>query len=130
MAGKFSDQQIAATLNRLRLRTGVGNSWTVMRVRSARSYYELPAFAQNDQPREVTLQVAAQQLNVSQSIVRRMIAEKILPACQVVVCAPWQIPMEVLDSEAIRKKANDIKNRVRVPQNQPIEDQQSLFSER
>ncbi|HZD08531.1 MAG TPA: hypothetical protein VE176_09800, partial [Candidatus Limnocylindrales bacterium] len=59
MAGKFSDQQIAATLNRLRLRTGVGNSWNVMRVRSARSYYQLPAFAQNEQPREVTLQVAA-----------------------------------------------------------------------
>ena len=59
MAGKFSDQQIAGTLNRLRLRTGVGNSWNVMRVRSARSYYQLPAFAPNDQPREVTLQVAA-----------------------------------------------------------------------
>jgi DNA invertase Pin-like site-specific DNA recombinase len=130
MAGKFSDQQIAATLNRLRLRTGVGNSWNVMRVRSARSYYELPAFAQNDQPREVTLQVAAQRLNLSQSIVRRMIAEKILPARQVVVCAPWQIPVEALDSEAIRKKANEIKNRVRVPQNQRIEGQQSMFSER
>src|SRR5215467_13477552 len=101
-----------------------------MRLRSARSYYELPAFAENDQPREVTLQVAAQRLNVSQSIVRRMIAEKILPARQVVVCAPWQIPVEALDSEAIRKNANDIKNRVRVPQNQRIEGQQSLFSER
>jgi len=52
MAGKFSDQQIASTLNRLRLRTGVGNSWNVMGVRSARSYYQLPAFAPNDQPRE------------------------------------------------------------------------------
>lgn len=50
MAGTFTDQQIAATLNRLRLRTGVGNSWNVMRVRSARSYYQLPAFAQNDHP--------------------------------------------------------------------------------
>jgi len=130
MAGNFSDQQIASTLNRLQLRTGVGNSWTVMRVRSARSYYELPAFAQNDQPREVTLQVAAQRLNVSQSFVRRMIEEKILPARQVVVCAPWQIPVEALDSEVIRKKAKDIKNRVRVPQNQRIEGQESLFSER
>ena len=60
MAGKFSDQQIAGTLNRLRLRTGVGNSWNVRRVHSARCYYQLPAFAQNDQPREVTLQVAAE----------------------------------------------------------------------
>ena len=130
MAGKFSDQQIAATLNRLKLRTGVGNSWNVMRVRSARSYYRLPALAQNEQPREVTLQVAAQRLSVSQSIVRRMIEEKILPARQVVACAPWQIPAEAVDAEAIRKEANKIKSRVRVPQNRRIEGQQSLFSER
>ena len=130
MAGKFSDQQIAGTLNRLRLRTGVGNSWNVMRVRSARSYHQLPAFAQNNQPREVTLQVAARRLHVSQSIVRRMIEEKILPANQVVPCAPWQIPVEALDSEAIRKEAIKIKNRRRVPQIQDVEGQQLMFSER
>jgi hypothetical protein len=130
MAGKFNDQQIAATLNRLRLRTGVGNSWNVMRVRSARSYYQLAAFAEDDQPREVTLQVAARRLNVSQSIVRRMIEEKILPARQVVLCAPWQISVEALDSEEVRKQATSIQNRVRVPQSQSIEGQQSMFSER
>jgi DNA invertase Pin-like site-specific DNA recombinase len=129
MAGKFSDQQIAATLNRLKLRTGVGNSWNLMRVRSARSYYQLPAFAQNDQPKEVTLQLAARRLNVSQSIVRRMIEEKILPARQVVPCAPWQIPVEALDSEAIRKTATHIKNQVKLPQSQSFEGQQSMFSE-
>ena len=134
MAGKFSDQQIAATMNRLRLRTGVGNSWNMMRVRSARSYYQLPAFRQDDdhanEAKEVTVKVAAQRLNVSQWIVRRMIEEKILPARQVVVCAPWQIPVEALDSEEIRKEAMNIKNRVRVPQCQSSEGQQSMFSER
>jgi DNA invertase Pin-like site-specific DNA recombinase len=134
MAGKFSDQQIAATMNRLRLRTGVGNSWNVMRVRSARSYYQLPAFHQDDdqanETKEVTVKVAAQRLNVSQWIVRRMIEEKILPARQVVVCAPWQIPVEALDSEVIRQQATNIKNRVRVPQSQNTDEQQSIFSER
>jgi hypothetical protein len=101
-----------------------------MRVRSARSYYQLPAFAQNDQPREVTLQVAARRLNVSESIVRRMIDEKILPANQVVVCAPWQIPVEALDSEEIRKEATNIKNRARVLQSHSVEDPQPMFSER
>jgi hypothetical protein len=38
--------------------------------------------------------------------------------------------MEALDSEAIRKEATKIKNRVRVPQGQRIEHQQSMFSER
>jgi hypothetical protein len=130
MAGKFSDQQIAGTLNRLRLRTGVGNTWTVSRVHSARCYQHLPAFAQNDQPSEVTLKVAAERLKVSQSIVRRMIEEKILPARQVVVCAPWQIPAFALDSEAIRKQATDLRNQARVPQQQSCEGQQVMFSER
>jgi hypothetical protein len=130
MAATFSDQQIAATLNRLRLRTGVGNTWNVSRVHSARFYYHLPIFAQNDPSREVTLQVAAERLNVSQSIVRRMIEEKILPARQVVVCAPWQIPVDALDSEAIRKQATDLRNQARVPQQQSCEGQQVMFSER
>jgi hypothetical protein len=134
MAGKFSDQQIAATMNRLRLRTGVGNSWNMMRVRSARSYYQLPAFREDDdhanEAKEVTVKVAAQRLNVSQWMVRRMIEEKILPARQVVVCAPWQIPVETLDSEEIRKEAMNIRNRVRVPRSQSSEGQQSMFSER
>jgi hypothetical protein len=50
-----------------------------------------------------------------------MIEEKILPARQVVLSAPWQIPMEALDSEAICKEVANIKNRVRVPQSQSIE---------
>jgi hypothetical protein len=58
-----------------------------------------------------------------------MIEEKTLPARQVVLCAPWQIPMEALDSEAIRKEVTNIKNRVRVPRRQSIEGQQSMFSE-
>src|SRR6516165_3546484 len=130
MAGKFSDQQIAATLNRLKLRTGVGNSWNEMRVRSARSYYQLPAFHQDDQAKaeEVTVKIAAQRLNVSEWIVRRMIEEKILPARQVIVCTPWQILVEALDSEVIRQQATNFKNRVRVPQNHQDEEQEALFS--
>jgi hypothetical protein len=88
----------------------------------------LPAFVQNNQPSEITLQVAAQRLNVSQSIVRRMIEERILPARQVVVCAPWQIPVEALDSEVIREAAMNMKNQMRVPQSQSGESQQSMFS--
>jgi len=55
---------------------------------------------------------------------------EILPARQVVVCAPWQIPVDALDSEAIRKQATDLRNQVRVPQRQSCEGQQLMFSER
>ncbi len=130
MAATFSDEQIAGTLNRLRLRTGVGNTWNVSRVKSARFYYNLPTFDKNEPKGEVTLQEAAERLNVSQSIVRRMIEEKILPARQVVVCAPWQISADALESEVIRKQATDFKNQVRVPQRRSCDGQQSMFSER
>lgn len=130
MAPNFNDQQIAGTLNRLRLRTGVGNTWTVSRVHSARFYYHLPVFAPNDRSSEVTLEEAAERLNVNQSIVRRMIEEKRLPARQVVVCAPWQIPVEALDSEAIHKQATDLKNQARLPRRHSCEGQKSMFSER
>ena len=103
MAERFRDEQIAATLNRLGLRTGAGNTWNESRVRFAREYHQLPAIDPN-QPRAdfVTLREAAQRLNVSLTIVRRLIAEKILPASQVVICAPWQIPAASLDSEAVK----------------------------
>ncbi len=129
MAERFSDEQIAATLNRLRLRTGAGNTWNEARVRSARQYHQPPTFHPNH-PRNdsVTLREAAQRLNVGLTIVRRMIAEKTLPASQVVACAPWQIPAEALDSEAVRKEVENIKNGVRAPRTQRADGQQPLFS--
>lgn len=130
MARTFSDEQIAGTLNRLRLRTGVGNTWNVSRVHSARFYYNLPTFDKNEPKGEVTLQEAAERLNVSPSIVRRMIEEKILPARQVVVCAPWQIPVNALESETIRKQATDFKNQARIPRRHSCDGQQSMFSGR
>ena len=58
-----------------------------------------------------------------------MIDEKILPGFQVVECAPWQIPIEALDSEMGRREATNLRNRVRVPQSQTCDERQSIFSE-
>ena len=44
MSGRFPDEQIAATLNRLGLKTGTGNTWIEVRVRSVRSYHDLPSY--------------------------------------------------------------------------------------
>ena len=46
----------------------------------------------------VTMEEAAQRLGVSAGI-RRLIELKKVPANQVVACAPWQIPIEALESE-------------------------------
>ncbi len=48
MATRFSDQQIATTLNRLRLQTGTGNTWNDKTVRSARYNHHLPIFGPSD----------------------------------------------------------------------------------
>lgn len=131
MAGQFPDEQIAATLNRLRLRTGVDNAWNESRVYSVRHRLQLPAFDINHNCRrnEITLKEAAQRLNLSPPSVRKMINEKILPARQVLECAPWQIPLEALDSEVVQTVAANLRNRVHVPQNKNSEQQGSIFSD-
>jgi excisionase family DNA binding protein len=129
MAEQFSNEQIAATLNRLGLRTGADNTWNEARVRSARECQQLPVFDPDHRRNDfVTLREAAQRLSVSLTMVRRMIAEKKLPASQVVACAPWQISAEALDSETVRIEVENIKNGVRAPRTQQVDRQQPLFS--
>jgi hypothetical protein len=57
-----------------------------------------------------------------------MILEKKLPATQVVECAPWEIPVEALDSEEVQKIVARIRNGNTRPQKQTVEDQQTMFS--
>jgi len=58
-----------------------------------------------------------------------MIAEKKLPASQVIMCAPWQIPTEALHSETVRTEVENMKNGVRAPRTHQLDGQQALFSE-
>jgi len=129
MAGKFTDELIAATLNRLGLRTGIGNTWNKQRVYSLRQYQKFPGFDPDHARAMITLKEAAERLHVSAASVRRMIAEKKLPATQVVECAPWEIPAEALESELVRKAVSNIKDRVTRPQTHNVDGQQDMFSE-
>ncbi len=117
MAGRFPDELIAATLNRLGLHTGVGHTWNKQRVYSLRHDRQFPAFNPDDPQPMVTLAEAAKRLQVSAASIRRMIADETLPASQVVECAPWEIPAEALDSELVRKAVSNIKTRVTRPAN-------------
>ena len=114
MAGKFPDDQIAATLNRLALRTGSGNSWTEGRIRSLRSYHEWPTYdAQTANCQSLTLEQASERLGVSHKIVRRLIDSGKITATQVVPLAPWEISAEAVDSEEVLKAVRNAKRRVR-----------------
>jgi hypothetical protein len=78
----YPDAEIALTLNRLRLKTGAGNTWSEIRVRSLRSHLKLAAY-QGDKPDgRLNMLQAAERLGVSHTVVRRLIAGKILPATQ------------------------------------------------
>jgi DNA invertase Pin-like site-specific DNA recombinase len=127
MAGRFPDELIAATLNRLGLRTGVGNTWNKQRVYSLRHERQLPAFDPDRAQPMITLAEAAKRLQVSAVSIRRMISEKTLSASQVVECAPWEIPTAALDSESVRKAVSNIKNRVTSPRTHSIGGQQTMF---
>jgi DNA invertase Pin-like site-specific DNA recombinase len=129
MSGKFPDEQIAATLNRLGLRTGAGNAWSTQRVYGLRHYHDLPnnKLSRASLP-VVTLEEAAYRLGISSTSVRRLIDQKVLAATQVVPCAPWEILAESLTDETVLKAVNDIKKRVRFPQTQTQQDEGPMFS--
>jgi DNA invertase Pin-like site-specific DNA recombinase len=104
MAGRWPDEQIAATLNRLRLRTGAGNTWNDSRVASLRQRLELPTHAPAvNGSSMLTLDQACRHLGVSNTLLRKLIESKQLPAIQAAPAAPWEIPAEALDAEPIRQ---------------------------
>ena len=113
MASNYSDDDIALTLNRIGLKTGAGNTWNEVRVRSLRQYLKLPAFRPERQTSQLNLQRAAEQLGVSATVVRRLIERKILPATQIVTGAPWQIDMKSVVSAEVIRAAMALKNRER-----------------
>lgn len=114
MAGQFTDEQIATTLNRLGMRTGAGNTWNEGRVYSLRHYHQLPAYDASRRPGGVlTLEQAAARLKVSPCVVRRLIEARTIVATQVVPGAPWQIAAETLESEAVLTAIRGGKSRTR-----------------
>lgn len=99
MATRFSDADIAATLNRMGVRTGQDKTWTAHRVASIRRVRGIHAFRSAEKDGAwLTMREAATKLGVTSHVVRRMIQGGLLPAEQVVPGAPWQI--RALDLEA------------------------------
>lgn len=102
MATRFSDADIAATLNRMGVRTGQEKTWTAHRVASIRRVRGIHAFRSAEKDGVwLTMREAAAKLEVTSHVVRRMIQDGILPAEQVVPGAPWQIRASDLQSEHI-----------------------------
>ena len=103
MAGRWSDEHIAASLNRMGLPTGQGKTWTAHRVGSVRRVRGIHAFRSAEKDGEwLTMTESAKALGVTNHVIRRLIKSGILPAVQVVPGAPYQIRADDLASEVIK----------------------------
>lgn len=98
------DASIVSILNRLGYRTGNSNTWTETRVQHVRHTNGFPACPPPDQRLWITMQQAAAALRVSEMVIRRLIAQRILPAKQIVKFAPWMIERTHLELPAVRKQ--------------------------
>jgi DNA invertase Pin-like site-specific DNA recombinase len=104
MAGRWSDEDIAASLNRMGMRTGQGKTWNAKRVSSIRRVNNIDGYlsADKDGPWR-TMSDAAKELGVTNHVVRRLIKDGILPANQVVTGAPYQIRADDLRSVQVQQ---------------------------
>jgi excisionase family DNA binding protein len=106
MAGRWSDEHIAASLNRMGLPTGQGKSWTAHRVASVRRVRGIHAYRSAEKDGEwLTMTEAAKALGVTNHAIRRLIKSGVLPAVQVVPGAPHQIRVEDLALESVKAAA-------------------------
>ncbi len=103
MASKWSDEHIAATLNRMGLPTGQGKTWNAHRVSSVRMVNDIRAYRSAHKDGEwLTMSEAAAKLEVNNHRIRRLIKDGLLPAEQVVARAPYQIrASDLLDQRII-----------------------------
>jgi len=102
MAARWSDEHVAASLNRMGMRTGQGKTWTAHRVSSLRRVHGIHAYRSAEKNGEwLTMSDAAKLLGVSNHAIRRLIKDGILAAEQVVPDAPYQIRASDLQSQKI-----------------------------
>jgi excisionase family DNA binding protein len=102
MATRWSDEDIAASLNRMGMPTGQGKTWTAHRVSSLRRVHGIRAYRSAEKNGEwLTMSEAATTLGVSRHRIRRLIKDGILTAEQVVRGAPYQIRASDLQNDRV-----------------------------
>ena len=126
MAGRWSDEHIAASLNRMGMRTGQHKSWTGKRVGSIRRVNGIDGYLSADKRGDwYTMTEAAKELGTTSHTLRRLIEDGTLPATQLVPRAPWQIRAADLHSEGVTQTLALRKD----PRRASCRDQMSMFSD-
>jgi DNA invertase Pin-like site-specific DNA recombinase len=102
MATRWSDHDIAASLNRMGMPTGQGKTWTAHRVSSLRRVHGIHAYRSAEKNGQwLTMSEAATALGITHHRMRRLIKDGVLAAEQVVPGAPYQIRAIDLHTERV-----------------------------
>jgi DNA invertase Pin-like site-specific DNA recombinase len=109
LGGHWPDRQLAVTMNRMRCKRNDGESWTTLRVRTLRERLGVPAFdAAAAGPETISVDETARRLQICVGSVIRLIKAGILPAQQLMPCAPWKVPVEALESKQVKIGVQDV----------------------
>ena len=109
LGGHWPDRELAVTMNRMRCKSADGQTWTTVRVRELRERLGIAAFNPDESTRKtISVDETAQRLKICVGSVHRLIRSGALPATQLMPSAPWQVPVEALDSEAVLIGVRDI----------------------
>ena len=126
MAGRWSDEHIAATLNRMGLPTGQAKTWTAHRVASVRRVRDIHAYRSAEKDGAwLTMSEAAVALGVNNHVIRRLIRDGALKAEQVMRGAPWQIRAADLETDDVKA----VITRKHRPCREVSEDQLPMFTD-
>lgn len=103
LGGHWPDRELAVTLNRMRCRTEDGETWTTVRVTALRDRLAIPPYDPDAEiPKTISVDAAAKRLGVCVASVHKLIRSGALPASQIMYSAPWKIPVDALESDAVR----------------------------
>jgi len=116
------DKTIAVVLNRLGYRTGTGQTWRVHHVANVRYCRRLPNYHHDGT--WLPLEAAARELGVSNTVIKNLIADGVLPATQVVTCAPWVIERVDLQRPSVQARIQAVHDGRKLPR--PIRGQDEL----
>lgn len=102
LGGQWPDRDLAVTMNRMRCKRSDGESWTTVRVQELRERLGIAAFDPATQGAEtISVDETAHRLGICVGSVHRLIREGALPATQLMHSAPWKVPVEALETEAL-----------------------------
>jgi excisionase family DNA binding protein len=127
LARQLPDNAIAAILNRSGKTTAHGASWTRTHVRGLRNTHGIAVYREGERAErgEVTLDEAAEILQVSRATAYRMVTNGVIPAQQLCAGAPWVIRLVDLQLDTVRRDAEARRSRRPISHN-PLQNSLAL----